>query len=154
MDIKCAKCGRELEVPKSLEGEEGKCPFCSTVFKCDPPKSTPPESGNTSSEEESFSAVPPAIKRWNWGAFWLGIIWAVCNRVWIGLLMLVPIVNIVMPFILGAKGGQWAWVSRDWDGLEHFQRAQKMWSIWGWVYAAFSAFIVFLLVRLALLAEQ
>jgi hypothetical protein len=36
VDIKCVKCGRELEVPKKLVGKQGKCPFCSELFFCGP----------------------------------------------------------------------------------------------------------------------
>ena len=35
--------------------------------------------------------APPEIGGWNWGAFWLGPIWAVGNRVWRGLLGWLPL---------------------------------------------------------------
>ena len=56
-----------------------------------------------------MQVLPPEVKRWNWGAFFLNWIWAIGNEVWIGLLALIPYVNIVMVFVLGAKGSEWAW---------------------------------------------
>ncbi len=58
---------------------------------------------------ETYSEeVPAEIKKWNWGAFFLSWIWGIGNQVWISLLGLIPIVNIVMIFVLGAKGNEWA----------------------------------------------
>ena len=51
---------------------------------------------NTSGQGRS-SAVPPGIKGWNWGAFFLSFIWAIGNKTWLGLLTLVPVVCYVMP---------------------------------------------------------
>ena len=74
------------------------------------------------------SAVPEEIKGWNWGAFWLNWIWGIGNSTYIALLMFVPFVNLVMPFVLGAKGNQWAWQNREWKDIEHFKRVQKNWA--------------------------
>ena len=49
------------------------------------------------------STLPPEIKGWNWGAFFLNWIWGIGNSTFIALLMFVPIVNFAMPFVLGAK---------------------------------------------------
>ena len=75
--------------------------------------------------------IPPDIDRWNWGAFLLNWIWGVGNNTFIALLMFVPLVNIVMPFVLGAKGSRWAWRNGRWDGVAHFKRVQRLWAIWG-----------------------
>ena len=74
--------------------------------------------------------IPEGVKGWSWGAFFLGGIWAIGNRTWIGLLALIPYVGFVMNIILGFKGREWAWQNRSWDSLEHFQRVQKQWSRW------------------------
>src|SRR6516162_3005087 len=76
-------------------------------------------------------AIPAEINRWNWGAFLLNWIWGIGNQTYIALLMFVPIVNIVMPFVLGAKGSAWAWRNGRWDSVEHFKRVQRLWAIWG-----------------------
>ncbi len=80
-------------------------------------------------------AIPPGIKGWSWGAFLLNIIWAIGNRTWIGLLMIVPYLCFVMPFVLGYKGREWAWKNRRWESVEQFQRVQRRWTIDGFVVA-------------------
>jgi hypothetical protein len=75
--------------------------------------------------------IPPEIDRWNWGAFLLNWIWGVGNNTFIALLTLIPLVGLVMPFVLGAKGSRWAWRNGRWDSVEHFKRVQRLWAIWG-----------------------
>ena len=76
--------------------------------------------------------TPPEIDRWNWGAFLLTWIWGVGNNTFIALLALIPIFGqLVMPFVLGAKGSRWAWRNGRWDSVEHFKRVQRQWAIWG-----------------------
>jgi Cytochrome oxidase complex assembly protein 1 len=75
--------------------------------------------------------IPPELDRWNWGAFLLNWIWGVGNNTYIALLTLIPLVNVVMPFVLGAKGSRWAWRNGRWDSVEHFKRVQRLWAIWG-----------------------
>ena len=75
--------------------------------------------------------IPPELDRWNWGAFLLNWIWGIGNNTYIALLMFVPLVGFVMPFVLGAKGSRWAWRNGRWDSVEHFKRVQRLWAIWG-----------------------
>lgn len=75
--------------------------------------------------------IPPELDRWNWGAFLLNWIWGIGNGTFIALLMFVPVANVVMPFVLGAKGSQWAWRNKRWQSVEHFRRVQRLWAIWG-----------------------
>ena len=84
---------------------------------------------NTSGQGKA-AVIPPEVDRWNWGAFLLNWIWGIGNSTFIALLMFVPLVNIVMPFVLGAKGSVWAWRNRRWDSVEHFRRVQRKWAIW------------------------
>lgn len=79
---------------------------------------------------ESASGQPAELKGWNWGAFIFTWIWGIVNRVWLSFLVFIPVVNIVMIFILGAKGNEWAWKSRKWDSIEHFKKHQKAWKPW------------------------
>ncbi|MEO6173328.1 MAG: SHOCT domain-containing protein [Arenimonas sp.] len=86
---------------------------------------------------------PPGIKGWSWGAFLLNWIWAIFNRTWIGLLALIPFVNIFMIFVLGFKGREWAWKNNKWDSVEHFNRVQRKWSQWAvWLTLASIALAV------------
>ncbi len=90
--------------------------------------------------------VPEEIRGWNWGAFFLNWIWGIGNNTFIALLMFVPLVGMVMPFVLGAKGNTWAWQNRTWKSVEHFKSTQKKWAITGLllivvVFPALSFFI-------------
>jgi hypothetical protein len=85
----------------------------------------------------STATVPGEIDKWNWGAFLLNWIWGVGNGTYIALLMFVPFFNIVMMFILGAKGSAWAWRNRKWDSIAHFKKTQRQWAIWGVIINGF-----------------
>lgn len=75
--------------------------------------------------------IPAELDRWNWGAFFLTWIWGIGNSVFIALLMFVPFVNIVVIFVLGARGSRWAWRNRAWRDAEHFRKTQRNWAIAG-----------------------
>lgn len=79
------------------------------------------------------TTVPDEIKGWNWGAFLLNWVWGIGNSTFIALLMFVPLVNFIMPFVLGAKGNKWAWQNRRWQSIEEFKKTQKKWAISGLV---------------------
>jgi len=82
---------------------------------------------NTSGQGK-LSVVPNEIRGWNWGAFLFNWIWGIGNNVWIALLALIPWVNIVMVFVLGVKGSEWAWQSKRWNSVEHFKKTQSIWT--------------------------
>lgn len=88
------------------------------------------------------AAVPAEIDRWNWGAFLLNWIWGIGNNVYIALLMFVPLVNVVMWFVLGAKGSRWAWQKRKWDSVAHFKRVQRQWAKWAVVVYALMFLVI------------
>ena len=77
--------------------------------------------------------VPYEIKGWNWGAFLLSWIWGIGNRVWIALIVFIPIpfLALIMAFVLGAKGNEWAWQRKIWASVEDFKRTQRTWRNWG-----------------------
>ena len=77
--------------------------------------------------------IPPELDRWNWGAFFLNWIWGLANSTFIALLMFVPVVNIVMIFVLGARGSRWAWRNNVWRDAEQFRHAQRKWAIAGFI---------------------
>jgi hypothetical protein len=79
----------------------------------------------------SNAIIPEGVKGWSWGAFLLNWIWSAFNNTWIGLLSFIPYVGFVMAIILGVKGREWAWRNKRWDSIEHFNRVQRKWSIWG-----------------------
>lgn len=85
---------------------------------------------NTSGDGDT-ATVPAEINRWNWGAFFLTWIWGLGNRTYIAFLAFIPLVGLVMPFVLGAKGSAWAWRNRRWESVEAFRATQKKWALWG-----------------------
>jgi hypothetical protein len=82
-------------------------------------------------KNQKTNAIPSEIKKWNWGAFLLNWIWGLFNKTYIALLCFVPLVNIVMIFLLGAKGNEWAWKNKQWRSIEHFKKVQKKWKVAG-----------------------
>ncbi len=82
-------------------------------------------------ETQNQPTVPDEIRGWNWGAFLLNWIWGLGNNTFIALLMFVPVVNLAMPFVLGAKGNAWAWKNAKWDDVDHFRRVQRTWTLVG-----------------------
>ena len=87
--------------------------------------------GQNTSGHGKLAVIPHEIRGWNWGAFLFGPLWGICNSVWISLLGLIPGLNLVMFFVLGAKGNEWAWQSKRWDSVEHFRKTQRSWRNWG-----------------------
>jgi Tfp pilus assembly major pilin PilA len=101
----------------------------------------------------SSAGVPHGVKGWSWGAFFLNWIWAIGNKTWIGLLCILPIIGFVMAFVLGYKGREWAWKNARWDSLEHFNRVQRLWSIWALILTL-GSFGIGVLAAIALPAYQ
>ena len=73
--------------------------------------------------------VPPEVRGWSWGGFFLTWIWGVFNGTFLALLCLIPFVNLVMPFVLGFKGNEWAWRNKRWQSIQHFHAVQRKWAI-------------------------
>lgn len=87
---------------------------------------------------EGNKEVPPGVKGWNWGAFFLTWIWGICNGTLIALLSLIPGIHFVMMFVLGFKGNEWAWKNKDWESVEQFHAVQRKWAAWAvglWLFA-------------------
>jgi hypothetical protein len=85
---------------------------------------------NTSGHGKA-SAVPSEVRRWNWGGLLLTWVWGIGNSTYIAFLCFVPFLNIIMPFVLGAKGSEWAWRNRRWKSVEHFRKVQRNWTLAG-----------------------
>ena len=110
-----------------------------------------PAAINTSGQGLS-STVPPEIRGWNWGAFFLTWVWGIGNRVWLAFIALIPVpfVGLAMMIILGLKGNEWAWQCKKWDSIEQFRRRQRIWMYWG--IAGFIAPFVLILGILLIMA--
>jgi hypothetical protein len=120
----CINCGTKLEPEARFCGE---CGYPVGESGRIPLPRTENILINTSGQGKS-AVVPVEIKKWNWGAFFLNGIWGLGNKTYIALLCLIPLVNIIMVFVLGAKGSEWAWQNKQWESVEHFKRVQKRWA--------------------------
>lgn len=89
-------------------------------------------SENTSGQGE-LAIIPDEIKRWNMGAFWFSWIWGIFNRSYVALLALIPILNFIVPFYLGAKGNELAWRNIKWVSVDELKAEQRLWSIGAWI---------------------
>ena len=74
--------------------------------------------------------APPEVKRWNWGGFLLGWIWAVVHRLW-WQAVVAFLLGIIMQVVLGIKGSEWAWEKGNYSSVEEFQKSQRAWTIAG-----------------------
>ena len=106
----CPKCGKEAP------DNQGFCSSCGASLQGVGTMNT--------SGTGPLAQIPPEIRGWNWGAFFLHWAWGIGNSVWIALLALIPFVSCVMVFVLGAKGSEWAWAAKKWDSVEDFKRTQ------------------------------
>ena len=88
--------------------------------------------------------APAEVRGWNWGAFFLTWIWGIGNSVWIALLALIPGVSLIMMFVLGAKGNEWAWKAKSWSSVEDFRSTQRKWTIAGLIVFAIGVLLVIL----------
>jgi ABC-type Fe3+ transport system permease subunit len=96
-------------------------------------------------------AVPASAKRWNWGAFLMSWIWGLGNKTFIALLSIIPLVSIVMAFVLGARGSEWAWKNKKWQNEEQFTRVQGLWTVFGLgLFAGYAVALVLLIVALVI----
>ena len=89
-----------------------------------------------------IAALPPGVAGWSWGALLLNWVWALGNGVWIGLLCLVPGVNVVVAVVLAVKGREWAWRNRRWESRDQFLRVQARWAKCGVAACALSVLAI------------
>jgi hypothetical protein len=110
------------------------------------------QASTSTSGQGSASTLPPEIRGWNWGAFFLNWIWGIGNSVWIAFLVFIPLLNIVWCFMLGAKGNEWAWQHKKWDSIEHFKKTQRTWSKWGVIlfFVSIALYIIYVIIALVI----
>lgn len=93
---------------------------------------------------------PAELSGWNWGAFFLTWIWGIGNSVWIALISLISPLGLIMMFVLGAKGNEYAWHNRKFESVAQFKAVQKAWATWGLILFIISTVIgVILMIMLA-----
>ncbi|MEI7791862.1 MAG: ribonuclease G [Candidatus Berkelbacteria bacterium] len=99
-----------------------------------PISGTPPGVPTADTVSGVNGPMPAELHGWNWGAFGLSWIWGIANNSYLALLCLIPYVNLVMIFVLGVKGNEWAWTHRKFESVAQFRAVQKSWAIWGIIF--------------------
>ena len=84
------------------------------------------------------------LNKFNWGAFMLSFLWAIGNKAYLGLLVLIPFFNIIWIFVCGFKGNRWAWENNNYRDIEEFKRVQETWNRAGLVALIIYAVIIVL----------
>lgn len=77
------------------------------------------------------TVAPHEIKKWNWGAFGLPVLWGIYHGVWISLLCFIPLVNFGIMIYLGIKGNELAWQRNRWKSVQDFHDSQRKWAVAG-----------------------
>lgn len=99
----------------------------------DTPTVAPPQPQTTPTPvSPQRSPLPPDLSGFNWAAFLWSWIWAVSNKIWIGLLVFLPVpgISLGVQVLLGIYGNKWAWKNREWTSIEEFKRVQRKWIKW------------------------
>lgn len=78
-------------------------------------------------EQDREPNIPLEVRTWNWSAFFLTFIWGIPHRIYLSLLVLIPVVGFFIPFVLGMKGNEWAWKNKPWKSIQEFQMVQQVW---------------------------
>ncbi len=149
--IICPACGN------SVSERAPSCPRCGEPMSAESRLSSPAEGGNHTPEPDKDyqfvdfdrknylrkksnddpEEVERAVRKWNWGAFFLTWIWGAGNGVYATLLLLIPVLGWIatpiVAIVLGTKGNRLAWESKDkeWDNINEFRRVQRFWAMGG-----------------------
>ena len=109
--------------------------------------------------------VPYMATKWNWGAAFAILQFAIFNKAWLCLLSLIPVLNMFWWVICGLKGAQWAWESGLYNSPDSFNTSMKNWNRVGivtlviciTVFIIYIAIVVFMFIAfgsMAVLAES
>lgn len=137
----CTHCGKEL-LPNDKFCTGCGAPVDDVGYEQDSFASDDTWTMQSAAYNEPYAPAPDPMKdpynrqrpgRFNWGAFSLTIIWGIGNRCYITLLCLVPIVGIIMSFVAGFKGNEWALQKNRYRDMEEFAQVQDTWNRAGFV---------------------
>lgn len=98
------------------------------------------------------SEFPLELKKWNWAAAGLPVIWGAYHSVWWCFFTMVPYVNWIWWIIMGLEGNKWAWQKRYWKSIDEFKQAQKKWKPWGIFFLFFPIIIAALFMLIGIIA--
>lgn len=100
-------------------------------------------------------------KKWNWGAFSFGLIWAMVYRIYWPLFFIVPYlllkgvgeitslsIWLIPNIILAIKGNEWAY-KRQTLNYKEFENGQKSWTVFSFIFLS----LVLLLITILIIGE-
>lgn len=67
------------------------------------------------------------IQGWSWGGFLLGIPMGLAHGKWIMLLTFLPIANVIMFFVAGAKMHEWCYNSGCYNSVAEYNASMRVW---------------------------
>ncbi|MDP2729046.1 MAG: zinc ribbon domain-containing protein [Dehalococcoidales bacterium] len=151
----CPACGKKLAIPNEDTVSMPQNPTIAEAIESgkiqllnshqQPSRDDSPlkqRAQDNTSGQGRLAEVPREIEGWNWGAFLLGWIWGVGNNTYISFLTLIPFIGIIVAFVLGTRGNEWAWRNRRWDSIKHFKVAQKNWADAGIIFYAIALVVI------------
>lgn len=80
------------------------------------------------------------LKRWNWGAFALNVIWGIGHKCYWPLLCCIPIFGNFWMIVCGLKGNEWAYERGQYESIEEFENKEFGWTVAGIVATVIIAF--------------
>lgn len=80
-----------------------------------------PKTNELSAQDEDL------IKKWNWGAFVLPVMWGIGNKAYWSLLCMIPVFGWFWRFVSGLKGNEWAYKSSG-VGPKSTLKIQESWN--------------------------
>jgi hypothetical protein len=154
----CPKCGKEL--PDLVSA----CIFCGHNFSA-VTTSTPFNPGkaptNTSGSGDT-TIIPEEIKGWSW----VSSLWCLAPLPWIwgwtylfhleiSLSLSISVFCLIVSFVFGNKGKEWAWRHKHWKNLNQFKLTRILWIIlWLFFMSVSTATIVYAIYRSASTRNQ
>lgn len=97
-------------------------------------------------ENDTIADINAELRCFNWGAFFLGWIWAIFNGAWASVwpIFLLQVICFILSFFflgflfwlliialsiyMGFKGNEWSFYgTKKWKNLEHFREVQRIW---------------------------
>jgi len=127
--------------------EEVKTRIPATEIPKDPPEPVP-DLIPPSPEVTPPAAVAPFKTKFNWGAFAQTLLFSIGNKTYLGLLVLIPLVNLVWIFVMGFKGEEWALEHNEYRDEEEFRKVMDTWNRAGFVMfiIAMAIFVIYLVI--------
>lgn len=71
------------------------------------------------------------LRKWNWGAFSLNVIWGIFHRSYWTFLCFIPFFGTFWMIVCGIKGNEWAWKNGHYASIDEFEEKEFIWDILG-----------------------